>query len=148
MNKTIQTFLDRATLAPQDLIAKRAIRAIDGLQGLITNAYNRGDAEGMFECRRGLAGAVSALACVNTEQHYDFAAQVHPDIPAATEFFAALDIPAGEAEGLLADAEEIFDSLKDELTPVCTVHGVTSSAILRGFHCDRALAGVAPVNDN
>ena len=148
MDKAIDAFLTRGSLDPQDLIAKRAIRSFFGLLGLRQNAYDRGDSKGFNECGRGLDCAVNAFACVNTEKRYDFAGKVHPAIEDLTEALLDLHNPAGKAEALLHQAEGVLRSLKDELTPVCTVSGISSVAILRGDHCAAAIAGVVLANDN
>jgi hypothetical protein len=148
MDKEIEAFLKRGSLDPHDLIAKRAIRTFFGLLDLRQNAYDRGDSAGFNECSRGLKCAVKALSCVNTAKHYHFAGKVHPCIESLTKALQHLHDPVEKAAGLLDQAEAAFLSLKDELTPVCTVRGISSVAILRGDFCTAAMADVIVANDN
>jgi hypothetical protein len=148
LDKAVSAFLNRGSLDCQDLIAKRAIRAIFGLIDLRQNAYDRGSRSGFNECSRGLDCAVTAFACINTEKRYDFAAKVHPSVKDLTEALLDLHKPSQKAEGLLNQAEAALRALKDVLTPVCTVHGINSVAILRGDHCVATMAGIKFANDN
>jgi hypothetical protein len=148
MEKAVTAFLDRFTLDGQDLLAKRAIRAIEGLTGLITNAYNRGDSANWLECRQAVASAILAFAFINVDKDYAFADKVDPRMPAITA--GATDLPdrAENAPQLVERAEGVYEALKDVLTPVCTFSGITSVTVLRGDHCRAAMDGLTAVNDN
>jgi hypothetical protein len=148
MDKEIEVFIKKGSFDPHDRIAKRAIHTMSGLLGLRQNAYDRGDSAGFIECSLGLKCAVRAFGCVNTAKHYPFAAKVHPCIESLTKVLQGLHDPVEKAAGLLDQAEATLLSLKDELTPVCTVRGISSVAILRGDFCTAAMADVIVANDN
>lgn len=147
MQQAVTAFLTGSDNDARDLLAKRAIRAKNGLEEMIRNAFDRGNSTAFAECQYARTCAVYAFTSVNTAKHYPFAADVDEQVPALTA--AAHDLQSVEeaAEALLQQAEFVLNSYKDVLTAVCTVHGLRSVRILRGDHCLAAVEDMTPAND-
>jgi hypothetical protein len=148
MDKAIIAFLDRGSLDAQDLIAKRSIRALVKLSALRQNAYDRGLGIAHHHCTRALDGVIFIFAGINTAKNYSFADKVHPHIADMTRALDHLANPAEDAEEVLDQARAVIEAYEDVLTPVCTIHGISSVAILRGDHAEAAMAGVHIANDH
>jgi len=148
MQQAVTAFLNRESEDPRDILAQRALRAFETLKELIANAYNRGHSAGFNDCQQACNSALYAFVAVNTRKSYAFADQVDPAVAPLTAHMQ--DMPAVDeaAAALLEQADAIIGHYKDELTPVCTMSGVTSVRILRGDHCLGLIADLTPANSN
>jgi len=148
MQQVVTAFLNRETEDPRDILAQRAIRAFEQLKELIANAYNRGHTFGFNDCQQACNQALYAFVAVNTRKRYTFADQVDTAVAPLTAHMQGMTSVDEAAAALLEQAEAIIGHYKDELTPVCTISGVTSVQILRGDHCLAHIADLKPANTN
>lgn len=153
MHKTLKAFLEGTHDNAADQIAQRALllhAALSGPTGLLANAYQRGDAEAHTYVSHAHYQASAAFVVVNAAKQYPFAAEVLEQMP---EFQIVGDVGSEmqvvlSAAHLLRDAEAIAEAFAERCAPTCSVSGITSVRILRGFHAQQAAQGLVAANYN
>jgi hypothetical protein len=143
----LATFLARSSFDPQDVLARRSIRAIEKTRAMRKNAFDRGDEHGFARSHDAYGCALQGFACINVEKDYDFAIALGDDAVALTEATRDIRNPGRFTVAQIEQAEIVIDRLGGKLTPVATVSGLTGVAILRGLHCSAAMEGVVVAND-
>lgn len=150
MHKSLKAFLSAQHIDRADRIAHRALTALavlEGQQGLINNADNRGNELAFIELNRAHYFALAAFALIDFSKNYPFAEEVESYKSAVLSWTGDGDYEA-TAEDSMNRAEEIINLRKAECTPVCMIHGIGSVAILRGVRAAHAMHGVVPANSN
>jgi hypothetical protein len=150
MHEAVQSFLNKGTADPTDLLAKRALRAIFGLQGLEENFRVRGIAELLNNVGHSLQVASGGFVLVNISKNYGFAEEV---IPGATAFTAEVEGAVQDDHFAMAQeqiefAEQLLAALSQYYYPVLIIRGVRSVQILLGDFAAAAAAQMKLANDN
>lgn len=150
MNEAVQSFLNKATIDPADLLAKRALEAIFNLQALEENFRARGIAALVNEVVQSQRVASGVFVLVNISKNYGFADEV---IPGATAFTAEVKANVegdhfAMAQEQIEFAEHLLTALSQYYYPVLIIRGVRSVQILRGDYAVAAAARMRLANDN
>lgn len=150
MHKTLKDFVAARHVDETDKLAQRALKLHFacigdglGLNGLIANAHERGDAEAYTEVCHAHYEATAAFVLINQTKDYPFAGELLDRIVVQA---VAADEPAAAAAYLVGKAENTVAAYAKRCAPVPRISGVTGVRILRGEHARHAMRGVVVAN--
>jgi hypothetical protein len=151
--KTLKDVLTAQDLVGDDLLARRAVIVIQKTTALKKRAFHAGHRGVYIDCDEVMTYAALALGGLDRLHRYAFldVSELPVDVRLLAQHNQHIVVGSNDADELLTLAEGGFQAM-DELVgvPGVIIEGLAHNFILRGDHCDQAMALMAPpakVND-